>query len=236
MNAAYLRLQMWNWCRQRKAAQASQRHGLLLTTTPLPAAKARDEWSVLLERTVRELQGISCISLDQAPTLKQQIACTRSFGHPITTLPPLIEAASEFASRAAEKLRHGNQRTGALLVFAHTSPFRPGPRFNKSATIPLHPSTSDTTVLVSAAVSGLRRIYESEFQLSKAGVMLLDLCSATEHQQSDLLFEVPPTKRDHSQLMEAVDRINARYGKSTVHVASTGQTQEDECKRTANPC
>ena len=28
--------------------------------------------------------------------------------------------------------------------------------------------------------------------------------------------------------MEVVDRINARYGKSTVHVASTGHTQEDE--------
>lgn len=115
---------------------------------------------MLLERTVRELQGISCISLEQAPAPKQQIACTRSFGHPINVLPPLIEAVSEFASRAAEKLRHGNQRAGALLVFAHSSPFRPGPRFNKSTTIQLHPPTSDTTVLVGAAVAGIRRIYE----------------------------------------------------------------------------
>ena len=57
--------------------------------------------------------------------------------------------------------------------------------------------------------------------------MLLDLCSATTQLQSDLLFEAPCTKRDHNQLMEVVDRINARYGKSTVHVASTGHTQKD---------
>lgn len=217
------------WGIGRRIAAKLAEQGILtaLDVARMPPAKARDEWSVLLERTVRELQGISCISLEQAPAPKQQIACTRSFGHPITTLPPLIEAVSEFASRAAEKLRYGNQRAGAVQVFVHTSPFRPGPRFNKSATIQLHPPTSDTTLLVNAVVAGLRRIYESGFLLAKAGVMLLDLCSATTQLQSDLLFEAPCTKRDHNQLMEVVDRINARYGKSTVHVASTGHTQKD---------
>lgn len=217
------------WGIGRRIAAKLAEQGILtaLDVARMPTVKARDEWNVLLERTVRELQGISCISLEQAPAPKQQIACTRSFGHPITTLPPLIEAVSEFASRAAEKLRYGNQRAGAVQVFVHTSPFRPGPRFNKSATIQLHPPTSDTTLLVNAVVAGLRRIYESGFLLAKAGVMLLDLCSATTQLQSDLLFEAPCTKRDHNQLMEVVDRINARYGKSTVHVASTGHTQKD---------
>ena len=217
------------WGIGRRIAAKLAEQGILtaLDVARMPTVKARDEWNVLLERTVRELQGISCISLEQAPAPKQQIACTRSFGHPITTLPPLIEAVSEFASRAAEKLRYGNQRAGAVQVFVHTSPFRPGPRFNKSATIQLHPPTSDTTLLVNAAVAGLRRIYEPGFLLAKAGVMLLDLCSATTQLQSDLLFEAPCTKRDHNQLMEVVDRINARYGKSTVHVASTGHTQKD---------
>ena len=218
---------VWGIGRRIAAKLAEQGIFTALDVARMPPAKARDEWSVLLERTVRELQGISCISLEQAPAPKQQIACTRSFGHPITTLPPLIEAVSEFASRAAEKLRYGNQRAGAVQVFVHTSPFRPGPRFNKSATIQLHPPTSDTTLLVNAVVAGLRRIYEPGFLLAKAGVMLLDLCSATTQLQSDLLFEAPCTKRDHNQLMEVVDRINARYGKSTVHVASTGHTQKD---------
>src|SRR5690606_33845894 len=63
----------------------------------MPASKARREWSVVLERTVHELQGLSCISLEHAPPPKQQIACTRSFGQAVTALPPLIEAVSEFA-------------------------------------------------------------------------------------------------------------------------------------------
>ena len=218
------------WGIGRRIAARLAEQGILtaLDVARMPATQARDEWSVLLERTVRELQGISCISLEQAPAPKQQIACTRSFGHPINTLPPLIEAVSEFASRAAEKLRQGNQRAGALLVFAHSSPFRPGPRFNKSTTIQLHPPTSDTTVLVGAAVAGISRIYEPGYQLAKAGVMLLDLTSATNQVQGDLLFEAPAPKRDHSKLMEAMDKINERYGKATVHIASTGRTQEDE--------
>ena len=172
-------------------------------------------------RTVRELQGMSCISLEQAPPPKKQIACTRSFGHAVTTLPPLIEAVSEFATRAAEKLRQGGQRAGALQVFAHTSPFRPGPRFYKSATIQLQPPSSDTTVLVGAAVAGLRSIYEPGYQLAKAGVMLLDLGSMAV-EQGELLFDAPGATRDQSPLMEVLDRINGRWGKATMHVGSTG--------------
>lgn len=102
---------------------------------------------------------------------------------------------SEFASRAAEKLRHGNQRAGALLVFAHSLPFRPGQRFNKSSTMQLHPPTSDTT-----ALAGIRRIYESGYKLAKAGGMLLNLTSTTTQVQGDLLFDAPAAKRDHNKL------------------------------------
>ena len=77
----------------------------VLDLARLSPAMVRSRWSVMLERTVRELQGEPCISLEEAPAAKQQIACTRSFGHPVTELSALTEAVSEFASRAAQKLR-----------------------------------------------------------------------------------------------------------------------------------
>lgn len=218
---------VWGIGRRISAKLAEQGILTALDVARMPAAKARDEWSVVLERTVRELQGVSCISLELAPAPKKQIACTRSFGHPITTLPPLIEAVSEFATRAGEKLRFGGMRAGVLNVFVHTSPFRSGPRFYKTAVMQLQPATSDTKALVNAAVRGLRQIYEPGFNLSKAGVILQDLCSGTE-QQADLIFTDPGTVRDASALMEAMDKINARFGKGVVHVASTGQADHDE--------
>jgi DNA polymerase V len=65
----------------------------------------RRRWSIVVERSVRELQGQPCIAPENAPQPKREIACTRSFGQPVRTLRELTEAVSEFASRASEKLR-----------------------------------------------------------------------------------------------------------------------------------
>lgn len=217
--------EIWGVGRRISIQLAEQGILTALDLARMPAHAAREGWSVVLERTVRELQGVSCIPMELAPPPKKQIACTRSFGSPITTLPHLTEAVSEFATRAAEKLRANGMHTGGVLVFAHTSPFSAGRRFNKSAVVQLHPHTCDTKALVSAAVRGLRQIYEPGYQLSKAGVMLLDLCPVTE-QQGELLFE--GACRDQSKLMEVMDRVNKRFGKGTVHVASTGLPEHDE--------
>lgn len=186
----------------------------------LDPATVRRRWSLTMERTVRELQGQPCIQLDDAPSAKQEIACTRSFGRPVTDLQPLIEAVSEFTGRAAEKLRAQGSLAGQLLVFAHTSPHRAGPRFSRSVVVPLRRPTSDTSVLTNAATLGLRAIYEPGYQLIKAGVMLLDL-QPSSLQQGELELEPEPVA-DKSRLMIAMDTLNNRFGKGTVHVASAG--------------
>jgi DNA polymerase V len=190
----------------------------VLDLARLSPSMVRSRWSVVLERTVRELQGEPCISIEAAPSAKQQIACTRSFGHPVTDLPDLIEAISEFASSAAEKLRRQAGRAGQILVFAHTSPFRPGPRFSKSIVVPLRRPTADSRLLAQSAVAGIRQIYQPGYRLSKAGVMLLDLMHGVE-EQGELNFEIPEA-RDRSKAMEAMDAINTRFGRGTVHVGS----------------
>ena len=196
----------------------------VLDLARMDPATIRRRWSVVLERTVRELQGMQCIDLDDAPEPKQEIACTRSFGQAITELPPLVEAVSEFTSRAAEKLRKQGSLASQLLVFAHTSPFRPGPRFNKSVVVPLRRPTADTGKLVWAAAMGMRRVYEPGYKMAKAGVMLLDLVPGNVLQaELDLEEE---DQRDRTKLMVALDTLNGRYGKGTVHSASTGGTNK----------
>lgn len=186
----------------------------------LSPSTVRARWSVVLEKTVRELQGQSCIEMDGAPAPKKEIACTRSFGRPVRDLGPLIEAVSEFAGRAGEKLRKQHSVASEVQVFAHTSPFREGPKFSKSIVVPLRRPTADTSALVSAAVIGIRAIYQPGFDLIKAGVMLLDLVPDNIH-QGELDLEGDDTK-DRTRLMSAMDCLNGRFGKGTVHVASTG--------------
>ena len=190
-----------------------------LQLSSMEPATARYGWSVVLERTVRELQGVSCFSMDDEPAPKKEIACTRSFGRTLTALPDLVEAVSNYASRAAEKLRSQDGHACKVLTFAHTSPFRSGPRFNQSIVVPLRQPTSNTSQIVAAAISGITRIYRPGFKLVKAGVMLLDLQSAGRVQAE---LELDEPKQNRGRLMLALDTINDRYGRGTMAVASAG--------------
>ena len=188
----------------------------------LDSATLRRGWSVVLERTVRELQGTQCVDLDHTPAAKKEIACTRSFGRAVTELDSLKEAVTEFASRTAEKLRKQRSLTSQVLVFIRTSPFRPDAQYSRSLTVPLRRPTADTALVVQAALMGLEAIYRSGFKYAKAGVMVLDLQSDTVHQQELDLED--DNAEDKTRLMSALDTINQRFGKGTMKIASAGLT------------
>ena len=200
----------------------------VLDLVRLDPATVKSRWSVVLERTVRELRGIPCIGLDDAPAPKQQIAVTRSFGQRVTGLAELQQAVTDFASRAAQKLREQDSHTSAVLVFIRTSPFKPqAPQYGRSITVPLRLPSSDTLAIVSAALAGLERIYRSGYDYAKAGVMLLDLQPATQGQQELELGDTAVAhERRQSRLMRALDAVNDRFGRGTLTLGSAGLCQE----------
>lgn len=85
--------------------------------------------------------------------------------------------------------------------------------------MPLRRPTSDTPLLVQAAVRGLEIIYRPGFNYIKAGVMLLDLQDGSV-EQHELDLEPEPAARGN--LMGTMDRLNDRYGRGTVLLASAG--------------
>jgi len=191
----------------------------VLQLVQLDPATVRRKWSVVLERTVRELQGQACIAMEDAPPPKQEIAYTRSFGYPVARLQDLVEAVTEFASGAAAKLRLQGGRAGHISVFIHTSPFRPPPHYSCSTTVPLRRPTANTPDLVKAALLGLRAIYRPGYAFIKAGVMLVDLQDGNV-EQHELDLEPEASTRGH--LMQTLDQLNDRYGRGTVLLASAG--------------
>ncbi|MBG6078246.1 Y-family DNA polymerase [Polaromonas sp. CG_9.11] len=210
------------WGIGRRIAQQLTTEGItnVLQLVQISPSTIRSRWSVVLERTVRELQGQPCMTIENQPSPKKEIAFTRSFGQPITDLKDLAEAVSAFASGASFKLRQQNSLAAQIHVFIHTSPFRPGPRINTSTTVPLRRPTADSNLLVAAAVMGLRHIYRPGFDYIKAGIMLMDL-QADTMQQGELDLENDPAD-DRSKLMRTVDQLNDRYGRGTLKVASEG--------------
>lgn len=188
----------------------------------LDPSTARRTWSVVVERTVRELNGIACVDLDDQPEPKKEIACTRSFGERVTELEELSEAVSTFASRAAQKLRQQGSQASAVLVFVRTSPFRKQDKqYSRSITVPLRLPSSDTLRIAAAALAGLKRIFRPGYQYAKAGVMLLELIPATIGQQElNLGGNDADREQRNSRLMVAMDAIQGRYGRKAIRLGT----------------
>ncbi|EHM1449971.1 translesion error-prone DNA polymerase V subunit UmuC, partial [Salmonella enterica] len=181
-------------------------------TTALQLARAnpafiRKNFNVVLERTVRELNGVSCISLEEAPSPKQQIICSRSFGERVTTYEALRQAICQHAERAAEKLRGERQFCRHIAVFVKTSPFAVNEAYYANvASEKLLLPTRDTRDIISAAVKALDSIWLDGHRYAKAGVMLNDFTPSGVSQLN--LFDEEQPRAQSDELMKVLDRIN----------------------------
>lgn len=167
----------------------------------------RKHFSVVLERTVRELAGESCIALEEVPPTKQQIVCSRSFGERVTTLESMRQAVCKHAERAAEKLRQEGQYCRHISAFIKTSPFARGePYYGNVAGETLTVATQDTRDIIAAAMRGLEHIWRDGHRYAKAGVMLGDFSSGSMAQLA--LFDDTPPRPTSAQLMSVMDKVN----------------------------
>lgn len=203
-------------------------------TTALQLAQAnptfiRRNFNVVLERTVRELNGEPCISLEEAPPPKQQIVCSRSFGERVTTYEAMRQAVCHYAERASEKLRGERQFCRHIAVFIKTSPFSVNePYYGNVASEKLNTPTRDTRDVIAAAVRALDRVWLDGHRYAKAGVMLNDF-TPTGISQLNLFDEVQP-QAHNEQLMKVLDHIN-HSGTGRIWFAGRGIAPEWQMKR-----
>lgn len=184
----------------------------------------RQQFSVVLERTVNELNGTPCIELDEAGTPRQQIMVSRSFGSEVTQLSDLSESVAYFTTRAAEKLRHDRSVATSLCVYVRTNPFKEdAPQYQRSMIVPMFQPTDDTTKLVHASLQGLKAIYRSGFGYKKSGVLLMGLQSKGTVQAT--LFDDPLDQAKSDSMMRVMDAINRKMGQGSVTVAASGVKQ-----------
>lgn len=181
--------------------------------------RLRDRFGVVMERTVNELQGLSCLDIEEVAPVRQQIISSRSFGEMVTTYRGLREAVSTYATTAAAGLRDQGSVCNAVNIFVETNRFREqDAQYSNSMTVPLTEATNDTRRLVAAALFGLRRIYRRDYQYKKAGIVLMELHPESTRQQ--LLFREEDPRS--AKLMQAMDTLNGVYGRNAVSLASSG--------------
>lgn len=184
----------------------------------------RRQFGVVLERTVSELQGTSCLELDDLADPKQQIMASRSFGEMVYDLAELGEAVAWHIDRAAEKLRDQGSVAGAVYVFIQTNRFRPAdPQYNPGVVVPLADVSDDTRALTTAAMKGLKHIYRPGYSYKKCGVMLMELTAKQQRQET--LFDDAAARAKSAKLMVAMDAVNSVWGRGTLRTGAAGMSR-----------
>ena len=201
----------------------------------------RSNFNITTVRTWKELNGESCISIDELPQ-KKSICTSRSFADEgITDKNVIEEAVANFAVRCTEKLRRQGSVCQGITVFAWTSRFNenvPEYTIHDSLTLPIATNAQDE--IVGAALTILRARYPKpmadsrpdrpgmSFYFKKAGVILWQI--SPDHPRQQDLFD-PIDRSKQKKLMEAIDAINRKNGYGTIRQAVQGTGCRFDLKR-----
>jgi DNA polymerase V len=189
----------------------------------------KSNFSVVLQRTVFELQGTSCIPLALFTPLKQGIASQKSFGKYQTEFEPIAEALANYTARVGEKLRSQKCVAGGLEIWLGTNYFSKTdkqyyPSIHTVCDIP----TDYTPYLIKRAIEGLRKIYLKGFTYKRVGVMLTDIRNSSDG-TLNMFYE--NTRQKETSIIKQIDKINRLNGRDTVRSAQQGFSLEWSMKQ-----
>ena len=169
----------------------------------------RKKFSVVLERTVRELRGESCIQIDDHSEPKKQIVVSRSFRSRIENLSALKPLISNFAVRAGEKLRQEQQKCSQVSVFISTSRFNKQQQYRGFDSFQLPCPIDDTRSILMGANKVLNTIFKDGYPYAKAGILLSQFSHPAFIQRS--LFAATDQRhlKQDTNLMQTIDGLNS---------------------------
>jgi DNA polymerase V len=191
----------------------------------IPPGLARKQFSIEIERTVRELNGQVCKLWDEARADKLQIFSTRSVGERIVDYDLLLQALSKHISIAASKARRQGSHSKTMMLFASNSPYDEHP-VNFKVLVSFPCPTNCTNELTQAMSNAAPSLFRLGVRYYRIGVGLLDL-STQKHTQLDMFN----TSKANPALMRALDGINQRYGTDTLFLAAQGVEQKWSMRR-----
>ncbi|KQD10102.1 Y-family DNA polymerase [Acinetobacter baumannii] len=209
------------WGVGRKHSKKLQSMGVN-TVLDLACAEPREmqkKFSIVMARTIYELQGISCIEIEHTPSSKKQIVASRSFGGRVTELTDLKEAISMYAQDACKRLRDEGLLCGCMIAFVQSNPFDPNvPFYNKSITGSFSEPTDCAVDFVRAATRMLNEIYKEGIKYKKCGVVLTCLEPKSGHTY-DLLTDFEAIEKKE-QLMKTLDNVHTKFGKKKLGIST----------------
>lgn len=212
------------WGIGRKLNERLQNEGFQ-TAAQLAAAdgpKMKKRYSVVLYRTMQELNGIDAIEELAEGHVQQQIMWSRSFRDRLYTLEEVSQALCSFGAQAGRRLRDLHLYCRIISVYIRTSYFVQDKQYQAGESLRLDHPTSDSRVILCAEEVLLRKIYRPGFAYAKAGVVLSELSTTRGHQGDLFLKENSASELAQSdRVMELLDHYG-RHDSAALYLGAQG--------------
>lgn len=180
-------------------------------------------FSIVMEKTVRELQGVSCIDIENENPSKQQIISSRSYGQPVLEKDDIKSSVRLFVTRAVDRMRHDESLCKMIGVFIQTGRFSQTEKYSPYIIVQMPEHTDDLLEITRAAMKGIDQIYKSGFKYKKAGIVLLELIPKSKFVPD--LFTDYTHRNQREKLSNTLEAIKEKYGKDQVSLGLCNDTK-----------
>lgn len=185
--------------------------------TQLSEDWVKTQFSITELNLKKDLEGVVTLSLENAPPIKKSIATTRSFKNTHTDIRDIKERVATFANSCAEKLRLQNSSCNMLIILLQGSRFEKNQQpYKTSITVILPHTTNSSLTIVKNAIKAIEKLYKKGVNYKRAGVIVTGLVPTDNHQLDMFANENPK----HLPLMNAIDKLNKKYGEDKLKIAN----------------
>jgi len=216
---------VWGIGKRLAASLQAQGYHTVAQLQKAPAGDIRRRYGVVVERTLRELNGEVCFDLQQAPEDKKQMIASRSFGQPVYDLSTLERAVLSHLTRVLQTLRAQNSLCRMVTIFIRNNRFSSRePFLDRRRTLVLVEPTDNLLYLAKSVRQLLAELYQSQVAWHKAGVILGEIIPKAGY-QPDLFAPQNSTSQQttkQQKMLSVIDQLNQRYGKQSLFIASAG--------------
>lgn len=180
----------------------------------------KDQFSIVMQRTLLELHGVSCIKLENAPQAKKQIIASRSFGQKVYSKDDLKEAITLYVQDAVYRLRSEKLLCGCIITFVQSNPFDASqPFYKRSEAFALQEPSDNSLLLAKIATAMIDVLYKKDVAFKKCGVILTCL-ESKEHHIYDMFTDMAQVELS-DRLMESLDDIHKKFGKKKIAIGAS---------------
>ena len=189
----------------------------------------RRTFSVLIARTIRELKGQSCISLDDPETPSKRILASRSFSQALTDLSQIKQALIFHLNRAHQRLIQQKQLCNCIHISLYEKvPYPPYKKAIESA-IGLSYATDDLLQISQNALKQIDVLFKKNIKYVKVSVMFSGLELKAQH-ISDL-WQPLAQIQSREQLLATMQNMKRRYGPDCIQVGYQSKDQVWQMKQ-----